>query len=127
MAKSVLSARVGFALLIGALVSVSPACSGQPSSNLLSNPGFELDHDQTLQGWQRYGPNVYNESTVIAHDGTNYLKVYQSFAGTVNYSGVYQDYISGPGAIYSADGWAYTVTGDALSGNNAAWIEITFR
>lgn len=127
MAKSVLSARVGFALLIGALASISPACSGQSSGNLLSNPGFELDQDQAIQGWQRYGPNVYTETAADAHEGTNYLKVYQNFSGTVNYSGTYQDYISGPGATYSADAWAYTPTGDALSGNNAAWVEVTFR
>lgn len=101
------------------------------AASLLSNPGFELDPvgaSQNIGGWQLYGPNNYNESdATIAHSGTNYYKVYQAFNGAVNYTGIYQDYISGPGATYAADGWAYTATTDALAGQNAAWIEITFR
>lgn len=120
-------ARLIKILCLAALPSLAIASNGQSSGNLLSNPGLELDQGQTLPGWQRFGPNVYNETAAVAHDGTNYLKVYQNFSGAVNYSGAYQDYISGPGAIYSADGWAYTMTGDALAGNNAAWIEVTFR
>jgi beta-glucanase (GH16 family) len=98
---------------------------------LLSNPGFEsgvIGNSTSLPGWQKYNTNAYNLSNpAIARSGTNFLKVYQSFSGSVNYSGVYQDYISGPGAAYSADGWAYTPTNDALAGQNAAWIEVTFR
>jgi hypothetical protein len=98
---------------------------------LLSNPGFDsgvIGNSASLPGWQKYNTNAYNLSNpAIARNGTNFLKVYQAFTGTVNYSGVYQDYISGPGAAYSADGWAYTATNDALAGQNAAWIEITFR
>ena len=59
----------------------------------MSNPGFEFDpigHNQSLLGWQQYGPNNYNE-TSGAHGGTNYFKVYQAFNGAVNYTGVYQD------------------------------------
>ncbi len=47
-----------------------------------------------------------------------------SEAGTY---GVYQDNLSGPGAVYAADGWAYTSASDTLAGQNAAWIEVTFR
>ncbi|HUC86648.1 MAG TPA: glycoside hydrolase family 16 protein, partial [Candidatus Acidoferrales bacterium] len=64
----------------------------------------------------------------IAHGGTNYLKVYQAFNGSTNYDGIYQDYISGPGAVYAADGWAYAPwASDPMLGQNAAWIEVTFR
>ena len=101
------------------------------AGSLLSNPGFESDpggENQTLSGWQQFGPNVYNEtSATLARSGTNYFKVYQSFGGVVNYSGLFQDYISGPGAKYSADGWAFTASSDALAGQNAAWLEISFR
>ena len=116
-------------LLLFVLAGVSFAPDGRAAS-LLSNPGFEADGTASgnLPGWQTYGANHYNESdNTIAHTGTNYFKVYQSFNGVVNFNGVYQDYISGPGATYSADGWAYTAAGDALAGANAAWIEITFR
>jgi beta-glucanase (GH16 family) len=131
MVKFVFSARAGLALLVSASAGIGPACHGQ-ATNLLSNPGFEFDTSgahQTFPGWHLYGgPNVYNESnSVIAHNGTNYLKVYQNFVSGVNDSGTYQDYISGPGATYSADGWAYTASTDALAGQNIAWIELTFR
>jgi beta-glucanase (GH16 family) len=100
-------------------------------TNVLSNPGFESDpagENQTLRGWAAYGANTYSEtSAAIAHGGVNYLKVYQGTSSSVNYSGVYQDYISGPGATYSADGWAYTPSASRLAGQNAAWIEVTFR
>ena len=100
------------------------------AANVLSNPGFEAGgaSSSNLPGWFTYGANHYAESNnTVAHTGTNYFKVYQAFNGVVNYNGVYQDYISGPGATYAADGWAYTAASDALAGGNAAWIEISFR
>ena len=101
------------------------------SAGLLSNPGFESDpvgQTTTIPGWQLYGSNDYGEtSAALAHSGTNYFKVYQAFTGSVNYDGIYQDTISGPGAVYAADGWAYTLASDVLAGQNVAWIEVTFR
>lgn len=86
-----------------ALASISLACAPVKGSSLLSNPGFEADpppgSSHNVLGWQLYGPNDYNESDFsIAHAGTNYFKVYQAFDGSVNYSGCYQDYISGRAA-----------------------------
>jgi beta-glucanase (GH16 family) len=108
--------------------------AGLPNSfaaSLLSNPGFDLDapgHSQNLLGWNAYGGNTYNETDAAsAHSGSNYFKVYQAFTASVNYSGIYQDYISAPGAVYTADAWAYTRASDALAGQNVAWIEVTFR
>jgi len=101
-------------------------CASAHANDILTNPGFELG--PTPLAWNTYGANVYTEtSAAIAHSGTNYLKVYQEFIGAVNYSGVYQDNLSGPGAVYAADGWAYTLASDTLAGQNAAWIEVTFR
>ncbi|MFO1476758.1 MAG: glycoside hydrolase family 16 protein [Verrucomicrobiota bacterium] len=105
-------------------------CAAAGAGNLLTNPGFEMDptgHSKTLLAWSMYGNNPYNESGAVAHSGTNYFKVYQGFTGNVNYTGIYQDNASGPGAIYAADAWAYTASGDALAGGNVAWIEVTFR
>jgi beta-glucanase (GH16 family) len=102
--------------------------------DLLTNPDFELDPPgptNVILGWNTYSAssgNVLSEtSAAIAHNGTNYFKVYQAFNGTLNYSGIYQDNLSGPGAVYAADGWAYTSASDALAGQNVAWIEVTFR
>ena len=100
------------------------------AANLLSNPGFESDGSQStnLPGWNAYGSNTYSETGGgIAHSGSNYFKIYQAFNGAVNYTGLYQDYISGAGAIYAADGWACTSSGDKLIGRNIAWIQVSFR
>jgi beta-glucanase (GH16 family) len=101
------------------------------AANLLANPGFEYDpagETTTIPGWNPYGGNAYGETSAgQAHSGTNYFKVYQAFNGQINYTGVYQDYISAPGAVYSADGWAYNLSSDQLAGGNIAWLEVTFR
>ncbi|EEF57883.1 hypothetical protein, partial [Pedosphaera parvula] len=44
-----------------------------------------------------------------------------------SYSGIYQDKPSGPGAVYSADGWVYSSSGDHIVGGNIAWLEVAFR
>ncbi|MGO8839346.1 MAG: family 16 glycosylhydrolase [Limisphaerales bacterium] len=119
--------RQAIGIFSGLAVPVTSALAG----NLLTNPGFESDpigQTTNLLGWTAYGGNAYSEtSPTLAHSGTNYFKVYQQFNGQVNYTGIYQDYISGPGAVYSANGWAYTLSGDKLAGQNIGWIEITFR
>jgi len=118
------------AWLAGVLL-VSGLTTAGWSASLLSNPGFEADpagQSTTVTGWQTYGPNNYSETGAgQAHSGTNYLKVYQGFTSSINYSGVFQDYVSGPGAVYAADGWALAPTSDQLSGQNVAWLEVTFR
>lgn len=103
-------------------------CHSAHAKGILTNPGFESDTTEAVVGWNTYGANVYSlSSTTQAHGGANYLKVYQQSNGSVNYSGVYQDTLSGPGAVYAADGWAYTLSSDVLTGQNEAWIEVTFR
>lgn len=111
--------------------SVTQTSTPADTNGVLANPSFESDgigETTTLPGWTTYGPNTYGETGAsIAHSGVNYFKVYQSANAGLNYYGIYQDYISGPGATYAADGWAYTLAGDKLAGQQAAWIEITFR
>jgi beta-glucanase (GH16 family) len=120
--------RLGLLILLSVSFGSAPAAK---AASLLSNSGLEADDpadNSHVLGWNTYGANDYIESdTAIAHSGTNYFKVYQAFSGTVNFNGIYQDYISGPGTAYTADGWAYTAGNDALAGQNAAWLEITFR
>jgi beta-glucanase (GH16 family) len=115
----------------GAIFSLLLLTAPLLAGNVLTNPGFESDpagSATNLPGWTAYGGNAYSEtSPTLAHSGTNYFKVYQAFNGQVNDTGIYQDYISGPGTVYSANGWAFTLTADQLAGQNAAWIEVTFR
>ncbi|HLX71148.1 MAG TPA: glycoside hydrolase family 16 protein [Verrucomicrobiae bacterium] len=131
MAKSTTSRFTALALAINGLIVL--AASGQPT-NLLNNPGFEINspgQDTNVVQWQLYGANTFVETSPLgsslAHGGTNYFKVSSATNGTVNYDGCYQDYISGPGATYSADGWMYTASSDTIAGQNQAWIEVTFR
>ena len=103
------------------------------AGNVLSNPGFESNppgQSQNILGWTWYGQpwgNTFNETGADARSGNNFFKVFQGFTGSLNYSGVYQDYISGPGTTYTADGWAKIISADALTGQNVAWLEVTFR
>jgi beta-glucanase (GH16 family) len=97
------------------------------AANVLTNPGFEAPG---LAGWTTFGPNNGSQNTSgIAHGGTNFYKVYGAFVGAENYTGIYQDNPSAPGAIYSADGWAFTLGSDGggIHGEDAIWLEVSFR
>jgi len=115
-------AAAGFTIAIGLLFAIEAG-----AANVLTNPGFET---AALASWTTFGPNNYSENTAgIAHGGVNYYKVYGSFIGAQNYTGIYQDNPSAPGAIYSADGWAYTLGSDGggIHGQDAIWLEVSFR
>jgi beta-glucanase (GH16 family) len=95
------------------------------AANILTNSGFET---ASLAGWTPFGANNYSQSGAgVAHGGINYCKVYGQFNGATNYTGIYQDNPSAPGAIYSADGWAYSLSSDYIRGQDAIWLEVSFR
>ena len=94
------------------------------AANILTNSGFET---ASLAGWTAFGANNYSQSGGVAHGGVNYYKVYGQFNGATNYTGIYQDNPSAPGAIYSADGWAYSLSSDYIRGQDAIWLEVSFR
>src|SRR5271154_1735145 len=113
-------AVAGLIFAIGLLFAIEAS-----AANVLTNPGFETTG---LAGWTTFGPNNSSENTAgIAHGGVNFYKVYGSFIGAQNYTGVYQDNPSAPGAIYSADGWAYSLSADKINGEDAVWLEVSFR
>jgi beta-glucanase (GH16 family) len=124
ISKTIFSAQAAAGLIfaIGLLFAIEAG-----AANVLTNPGFETPG---LAGWTTFGPNDYSENTPgLAHGGVNYCKVYGSFIGAQNYTGIYQDNLSAPGAIYSADGWAYTLGSDGggIHGQDAIWLEVSFR
>jgi beta-glucanase (GH16 family) len=94
--------------------------------NILGNPNFA----NFLDGWTGYGTNSYYVNTdpgIAMGGGSNYFKVYGQFNGSQNFSGCYQDNTSSAGTVYTADGYGYTLGVDEISGDNSAWIEVTFR
>ena len=96
------------------------------ASNILTNSGFETAN---LSGWTTFGVNNYSQTGGSPHSGLNYYKVYGQFTGANNYTGIYQDNPSAPGAVYSADGWAYSDVNDngGIHGQDAIWVEVSFR
>lgn len=94
------------------------------ATNILTNAGFELG---SLADWSTSGANNYILSGAsTAHSGTYSYKVYGQFIGATNYTAIYQDIPSAPGDTYSADGWAYSSSGDAINGQDLVWLEVTF-
>jgi beta-glucanase (GH16 family) len=94
------------------------------AQNILSNPGFETG---SLTNWTTFQSNNFVQADGVAHSGTSYYKVYGQFNTTTNFTGIYQDNPSASGDTYSADGWAYSSSSDAINGYDSIWIEVSFR
>jgi beta-glucanase (GH16 family) len=63
----------------------------------------------------------------VAHSGANSYKAYGNFSGATNFACIYQDIVSAPGAIYSANGWLNSLASDKINGADQAWMEVSFR
>lgn len=98
------------------------------SDNVLPNPGFEIGG---LANWTTYGAGfntlLGSSNDLPVHNGSNVFKLFGQFTGGENYSGVFRDTPTVPGAAFSADGWVLTPIGDTIAGGNSAWIEVSFR
>ncbi|MGA0846867.1 MAG: family 16 glycosylhydrolase, partial [Luteolibacter sp.] len=110
----------------------------------LLNGGFELGNTNHWNGYAAGGANnagIYVESTsstyynggspggdpVQTRSGNFVGKIYGDFIGSENYNGCYQDITAIPNSEWQADGWAMSHPQDLMSGQNQAWIEVTFR
>jgi beta-glucanase (GH16 family) len=94
------------------------------AQNILSNTNFATG---SLTGWTTFQSNNYIESGSPALSGNYYYKVYGQFSGVTNFTGIYQENPSAPGDTYSADGWAYSSSSDAIHNDDSIWIEVTFQ
>ena len=112
-------------------------------TNTLVNPGFE----NGLAAWTAYGNGGNIETTanhyyngnnptgalpVLVYEGLNVQKVFPTFTGGANYSGIYQDIPTGPGSVWAATAKCLTASQDQIgvwtgTGTNQMWIEVTFR
>jgi hypothetical protein len=111
--------------------------------NSLANSGFE----NGLVSWTAYGNggniesqgNLYynggvpaGASNVLVYEGSKVQKVFPTFTGGANYSGVYQDVPTGAGSVWAATAKCLTHHQDQIGvwapdGTNQCWIEVTFR
>jgi hypothetical protein len=122
-------------LMLGAALLISAV--PMRASNLLLNPGFELNTGHTIPlNWTRFAPptaqaagNYWVEAVVTPHSGSLYYKEWGAcYDGTNNVAGIEQDFGSAPGSTYQASGWFYsqdTSSGDYLA-PNFTWIEVSF-
>ena len=94
------------------------------AQNILSNPGFETG---SLAGWKTFQANDYVQTGSPVRSGTYSYKVFGRFNASYNYTGIYQDNPSAPGAIYSADGWGCSLGSDVIHGQDQVWSEVSFR
>ncbi|MGJ8724651.1 MAG: glycoside hydrolase family 16 protein [Roseibacillus sp.] len=118
--------------------------AAEGDGNVLMNPGLESGD---LSSWTPYDaagandPGAFVESTsstyynggngggdnVLTHSGTYVAKVFGDFIGAENFNGFYQDVAAAPDTTWSAGGFALTHPQDLMSGNNTAWLEVSFR
>ncbi len=111
--------------------------------NALVNPGFE----NGTAGWTAYGNggniettgnhyynanNNVNALSVQVYEGLKVQKVFPTFTGGANYSGLYQDIPTGQGSTWAATAKMLTASQDQISvwtgtGTNQCWLEVTFR
>jgi beta-glucanase (GH16 family) len=94
------------------------------AQNLLNNPGYETG---SLTNWTTFQANNYLQAGSPVRSGTYSYKVFGQFNTSYNYTGIYQDNPSAPGAIYSAGGWGCSIGGDVIHGQDQVWIEVSFR
>ncbi len=123
-----------FSASILLMFSTSPALGG----NLLVNPSFESNGGHVVPfGWTYFSPpppsgyfgNYWVESNVPAQSGTLYWKQWGALyltAPTNNVAGIYEDFSSAPGSVYTANGWFYTASSDLLGPDCVTWIEVSF-
>jgi beta-glucanase (GH16 family) len=97
------------------------------AQTILSNTNFATGSFTSLTNWATFGINNYVESGSPALGGNYYYKVYGNSVGVTNFTGIYQENPSSPGNTYSADGWAYSPSVNAIRGDDSIWIEVAFQ
>jgi hypothetical protein len=94
-----------------------------PTSNLLTNAGFESPAIATSgttapSSWPNWGSSFL--SNQFAHNGS------QSLAASGPNSGVLQSFAVTPGASYTLSVYAMTPVGDKLTGSEAGFLELIY-
>jgi len=105
------------------------------AANLLVNPAFDTGTSGHAipSGWTRFAPptaqaggNYWIEGNAGPHSPPFYFKEWGACYNTTNnVAGLYQDFSSAPGSVYSANGWFYT-SGDTIGPDCATWFQVEF-
>ncbi len=123
----------GSALSIGSLVVIPLE---QAKTNMLINPGFEINSFATTPdaGWVNFnGANLqstndfyyFSATPVVVLGGSNCFETYSTGSGS--YNGCYQERPVTPGQIYTANAWFLTPAEDLVSGTGQCYLEVQFR
>ena len=106
-----------FLTILGSAVLLSGAVSAQ---NLLANPNF--DDGSGLGGWTGFG-NQFSELTnpplIDPHSGDTLCKMFGSFSGSFNVSGIFQEFPAAQGDIFKLKAWSRNASGDPMQGIGA--------
>jgi hypothetical protein len=94
---------------------------GQTTITGLQNPGFENDY----QGWTPFS-NAFIAND-FARTGTKSAKMFGCFCSPFNATGCFQDFPAQPGQNWEGKVWVATRSGDRISGENFAILNIEFR
>lgn len=89
-------------------------------ANLIANGDFESAYG--ADNWAVFA-NGYRETVSFAHSGASTGKVFGAFSGA---SGIYQDFAAAPGESFSATGFGYNWSSDAMQAGNSAFLRLTF-
>lgn len=115
--------------------------SALAATNVLANAGFETG---SISSWTGAGGGCANgaggavESTnnivyqgnnhVLTHSGTYAGKIFGDFCtASGSRPSIYQEVPTGPGSVWSGDGFAAPQTPDNIGGGNQFWFEVSFR
>lgn len=99
---------------------------------VLKNSSLEASTSLPEPSWTAFGVSWVNYALLTApataHTGNNSFKVYGQFTGGDNWSGLYQDVPTGPGAAFTGDAWANSDAGDGggIHGGDEIWAEVIF-
>ena len=102
------------------------ATAAQAEDNLLQDPSFETGTSSEAfdPAWSKFG-NVYHE-LVTPRMSHWTAKLFGSFTGQVNYSGISQEIDAVAGAFYKASVYMRHNSDDKLEGQNEAFLRLEF-
>jgi hypothetical protein len=122
--------------LLIALATAGLFCCPVKAQNVLTNPGFETgaatgQNDVAgAPGWTSFN-NVFttsapNPTGVGPHAGVGALKEFGPFTGN-NASGVFQQFTSNPGDVWTMNGFGLNDSADPMQTGNLGTLKISFR